>query len=357
MPAATFCAYSRYTPMSETSKKSYQGPPARSSQIRKAQTTTWKATAAATMSAVSPPGLETGPRSAGSAAPAGAVARARGVARAHRRASHASTSPSTAPKSVSGRHSSPSCSQRSARWPRAKTRSASRAGQRSLGPSPNTSTTSPGRRRRRRIAALQLFRPAARAVAERVAELEVVRRSAVRAVADQLAGEELDRRQLEALPERLDRLADAGADDGGLAAAGLQLDEEVVQARHAARRPRARRRMSSARGACDQRDLPVEHLGVAHAVVVRLLLELPPGVADERLQRDLVALVRRHRAVVVEEGEEARAGGAARARACGPVGHAGVYTGAARVCSRRAQSLARAGRIAVPARSSRKRVP
>ena len=41
----------------------------------------------------------------------------------------------------------------------------------------------------RRLAAL---RPAARAVAERVAELEVVRRAAVRSLADQFAGEQLD---------------------------------------------------------------------------------------------------------------------------------------------------------------------
>ena len=108
--------------------------------------------------------------------------------------------------------------------------------------------------------------------------------------------------------ERFDRLADAGADDGALAAARPQLGEEVAQPGHGLRdleqapdelRPRR----------LDQPDLPVEHLRVAHAVVVRLLLELPPAVADERLQRDLVALVRRHRAVVVEEGEEARAGG------------------------------------------------
>ena len=112
--------------------------------------------------------------------------------------------------------------------------------------------------------------------------------------------------------------------------------------------------MSSARGARDKPDLPVEDLGVAHAVVVRLLLELPPGVADERLQRELVALVRRHRAVVVEQGEEARAGGALGARACGPGGHAGKSTGTARVAADRAadrrndSTRAREGRVVEP---------
>ena len=124
----------------------------------------------------------------------------------------------------------------------------------------------------------------------------------------------------------------------------------------------------------DQPDLPVEHLGVAHAVVVRLLLELPPRVADERLQRDLVALVRRHRAVVVEEGEEARAGGARAVRARAGHGAHGRVRAACRrvashqatVCSARRRASppagrarsapAASGRIGIPARGSRKRV-
>ena len=204
----------------------------RSNQIRKAQTTIWKATAAAMMRVVSPPDRETDPRSAGSAAlPAPS-------ARAHRRVSHASTSPSTAPKSVRGRHSSPSCSQRSARWPRANTRSASRAGQRSLGAVAEDQHDVAGAAQAAQDRRLAALRPAARAVAERVAELQVVRRPAVWAPPIELAREELHRRQVQALPERFDRLADAGADDGGLAAAGLQPGEEVVQARAWAPRPR-----------------------------------------------------------------------------------------------------------------------
>ena len=169
---------------------------------------------------------------------------------------------------------------------------------------------------------MQLFGPQRGQSPSALAELEVVRRPAVRTFADELAREQLHRRQLLALPERLDGLADAGADDGGLAAARPQLGEERAQPRHGLRdleqapdelRPRR----------LDQPDLPVEHLGVAHAVVVRLLLELPPRLADERLQRDLVALVRRHRAVVVEEGEEARA----RRRRAGARGSGAVVHG------------------------------
>ena len=138
---------------------------------------------------------------------------------AHRRASQSSTCGSTAAKSVSGRHSSPSCAQRSARCPRANTRSASRAGQRSLGPSPNTSTTSPGRRSLRRIAALQLAGPQrgqspSASLNSRWYGGPPSGPAPTSSLAKSSTGG-----SPEARPERLDRLADAGAHDRRLAAA------------------------------------------------------------------------------------------------------------------------------------------
>ena len=172
-----------------------------------------------------------------------------------------------ASKSSGRQDARPSRRSSSASRPRAKTMSASRAGQRSLTPSPNTMTTSPGRRSGAQDARLAAARPAARAVAELRVEADVVggpvrpgpsltsslARTLDRAPAPRAARRPRWPRESRRWPPPPDR-------------------RRRPPAPQESRRPgcgwaaaASRRRGSSARGARTRRDLAVEALGVAHA--------------------------------------------------------------------------------------------